>query len=154
MDIPRAGVEALQIRTKHAVLTSAWLGKADNLKFFQGALNAYQGLLGLTSLDWLARQDAVSGGYQPSSLFVAAWASLPENLDQMTIGEVQNFLHAHGVQLSDDAVANSNVGTINQVKNSELAAVIHSDNEALGLGVDQNDFSSAHAPIVQQGGAA
>ena len=108
----------------------------------------------------MAEKDARSpSGYEPPAHLQAAWAALPEDAEQLTIDQVQQFLTAQGVQLTRDPIAHGHFVGGQQLKGSEVAAVDLNDEHA-PAGVDGNDGSSLHAAsckaaiVTREGGAA
>lgn len=148
--IPRAAVQAMADRAKQLVLTTAWIGNADNLRFAQGSLGALTSLLQVPSAaEFLARRDASVGGYQPATGFQAAWAALPVGAKNFTLVEVQEFLRSHGVQVTPHPVANSHIDTVRNLKNSEVPPIDLNDKHDAAR-ADVNNGSGLHtaAPVV------
>jgi hypothetical protein len=149
--IERTAVEAMHNRAKQLVLTQAWLGKPDGLRFAQGVMSSLEGLLHSEMPACFANRDASLGGYQPTAGFEAAWSALPVGAKNFTLAEAQEFLRAQGVELSTDALALLHVNAVGDLKNGVLTPV-DLDNEHDAATADVNDSSSLHvSPCVNDG---
>jgi hypothetical protein len=157
--IPHAAIVALHNRAKQLVLTQAWLGRAEGLRFAQGALSQLSDLLFSNGPACVAQRDASLGGYKPLAGFEAAWATLPVNAKNLTLAEVREFLVAQGVELSADAIPHFQADAVEQLKD-DMVAVVNTHNEHdsasadLGNGSGLHSSSLMNAAIVAQGGAA
>jgi hypothetical protein len=119
--IDRREVEAMHNRAKQLVLTQAWLGKGEGLRFAQGMLSAFQSLTDCSGSQFAAQRDASMGGYRPLAGFEAAWAALPVDAKNLSLVQIQQFLVAHGVELSTDALSNSNVNAVSDLDHTIVA---------------------------------
>lgn len=141
--IERREVEALRNRAKQLILTQAWLGKTEGLRFAQGSFSALQSLLDSDGESYLADRDDSLGGYQPLAGFEAAWASFPIGAKNLSLSEVQEFLALQGVELSADAVTNMQVNSGADLKGREVAPFDLHDEHGLTR-ADLDDGSSLH----------
>lgn len=145
--IERGAVEAMHNRAKQRLLTQAWLGKADGLRFAQGALSELGALLNSKGPAFVAARDASMGGYQPLAGFEAAWAALPINAKNFTVAEVQEFLRFHGVKPAPDAVSNLRIDAIGDLENGKVSAV-DLDDEHDAARAESDDGAGLHwAPL-------
>lgn len=157
--IERSAVQAMHNRAKQLVLTQAWLGKAEGLRFAQGALSALHSIIEGLGAPFAAQRDASMGGYRALAGFEAAWAALPVGAKNFTLVEAQEFLSAHGVEVATDALANSKVDTVSNLEDGMVPA-INGNDEHDSTRADVGDGSGLHdSPfldhaIVAQGGAA
>lgn len=140
--IDRSAVEAMHNRARQLVLTCGYLGNAQNLRFAQGCLSSLSYLLDGGGV-FLATRDASIGGYQPVTGFEAAWAALPVSAKNFSLAEVQELLRVNGVELSPDAVTDSQISAVRQLKDREVAAVNLDDEHPL-LCVDPNNGAGLH----------
>lgn len=157
--ISRACVAAMHNRAKQLVLTQAWLGKPDGLKFAQGLLNGTGSLLDAKGAEFCAARDESFGGYQPLAGFETAWACLPVGVERFTLAQVQEFLRSHGVEIPADAISDSQINVVIQFKDNVLPVIDGDDGHDAAL-TNFNNSASLHlasngdADIVQEGGAA
>lgn len=155
--IDRSAVEAMHNRAKQLVLIQALLNKADGLRFAQGAMSELGALLTCSGPSFAAGRDASMGGYQPLAGFETAWAALPDGAKNFTLSEVQEFLRAHGIEVSTDAITDRQVNGVNQLKN-RIVTAINGHDEHHSASTDLNNGSGLHAttsvvvdtPIVAQ----
>jgi len=144
------GFLALSNSAKNGILAGALLGKPGNVAFFQGFLNALH-CIERDGATKAAAAQASRGGYMPSAAFDACWSKLPENIERMTLTEVQQFLRANGVELAFDPVADQKLNAIEQFENKGIPVVDAHDEHAEPR-VDVHDSSSLHAaPLFETG---
>jgi hypothetical protein len=105
--INEASRQAMLARYQGMLLIGAWLGKAHNVSFAQGAINALKWVNESSSADFAATTDALAGGYHPPACLQAAWACLPVGLESFSLAQVQQFLTAQGVEMADQYSATS-----------------------------------------------
>lgn len=141
--IDRAAVEAFCNRAKQLVLTSAYLGSAENLLFAQGCLNALKSVLSPTSSHMLARRDASLGGYQALAGFEAAWAALPIDAERLSMVQVQEFLRSHGVQVATDSVTDTQFNAVAKLQDA-VGAVVKLDDKHAVAAIDVQDGCVLH----------
>ena len=158
--INHSAAEALHNRAKQLVLTMAWLGKAKELSFAQGALCELGALLGSEGPAFLAARDASMGGYQPHTGFKTAWAALPAGAENFTLAEVQKFLAGHGIEVSTDVVTHGNAYAAAGLKDSEVTALPYGHDEHGSERAELKDGRCLHvltrveSAIVAQGGVS
>lgn len=141
--IDRAAVEAFCNRAKQLVLTSAYLGNAENLLFAQGCLNALKSVLSPTSSHMLARRDASLGGYQALAGFEGAWAALPVDAERLSLGQVQEFLRSHGVQVATDSVTDTQFNAVAKLHCGKCT-VVNGNNEHGAARTELDDGAGLH----------
>jgi len=141
-NIERSAVEAMHNRARQLVLTCGYLGNAKNLRFAQGCLSSLSYLLRGGGA-FAAARDASIGGYQPATGFEAAWAGLPVGAKNLSLAEVQEFLRVNGVEITPDAVTDSQISAVRQLKDREVAAV-NLDDEHSPVCVDPNNGAVLH----------
>lgn len=151
-----AGLEALRNRAKHGLLIGALLDRPSSFAHFRGELKALSALeRGLG--DKAAAKDSAAGGYLPLADLQTAWATLPVDIERLTLVDVQQLLRAKGVQIAGNPASDSKLDAVEQLEDSVGAAVdLHDEHPAPR--VDLNDGASQHgAPleksIVAQGDA-
>jgi hypothetical protein len=128
-------------------LTQAQLNRPEGVRFAQGAINAYRSIL-RDAGQLLARRDAkLPSGYLPFTDFQAAWASLPDNIEHMTVAEVQDFLHTHGVEIATDTVTNGNINGVVKLKDDVVTAIDQHD-EHDAAPADVGNGAGCHAESV------
>lgn len=153
-------IQALQNRARQGILIAAELNKPANLRFWQGFHNALRALSNGFGQK-LAESDQSMGGHKPAGCFQAAWAALPDNIERLSLIEVQQLLRTHGVKVPANAVAEPQVNAIDQLP-GRTVTVVEADHELAVAAVDLHDGASLHAAapvvadaaIVAQGGAA
>lgn len=98
---------------------------------------------------------------QPQSGVQAALARLPDHCERLSFAAMESLMRAQGVDFAPDAVANSNVDAVVQLKDAVSMVVMFDDKHAVA-GVDVQDGGRVHgSPLVvetailsQEGGAA
>lgn len=156
--ITRAAAQALLDRATVLLLTAALQNHEPRAQYARGSINTLRSLLTCDGAEFAARKDAASGAYQPPACLEAAWAALPIDVERLSLVEVQQFLAAQGVEIATKAVTHSQIDSVQQLENGEVATVNLNDEHAAHA-VDVSDGSKHAEPsdvlvIVTEGGAA
>ena len=157
--IDRSAVLAMHNRARQLVLTCAFLGNPQNLRFAQGCLSSLQSVLDERGAFIAARDESI-GGYEPATGFEAAWAALPVSAKNFSLAEMQEFLRCHGVEISLDLVPGGQIDAVLQFKNGEFTPFNLNKEETVAR-VESDDGAGLHAAplvvvdaaIVTKGGA-
>lgn len=155
--IDRSAVEAMHNRAKELVLTNGLIGDAQSLRFAQGWLDVTSCLLRGKTAPLAAQLDASIGGYQPLAIFKAAWPALPDSAKNFTLAQMQEFLVAHGAEVSTKAVAYGQFHEVNALEDAKVS-VVDGNDEMRAVAANLNNGSGLHAaasvvvdtPIVAQ----
>lgn len=151
--ITRESVQALLNRAITGLLYAASINAPLRVEYWRGNIKGLRDLLTGDGAECAARKDALSGAYQPPACFEAAWAALPENVEDLSLAQMQQFLAAHRIEVATDPVAHRHLEAVQQLKGSEVPA-LDLDDEHAPAGVDVGDDASHGAAIVAEGGAA
>ncbi len=134
--------QALINRAKTALLVAAQAGDTLRFKWWQGYA---KGLLDASSThnSALEIKDQSLGGYKPAAYLQAAWACLPENVQHLSFGDVQQLLNANGIECTRDSIADLDIDAAKQLKNSVVTTVDLND-EVTQQVIHKTDNTSLH----------
>ena len=107
--IPAAEVQALLDRSLVGLLFAAQLGRPNAYLMRRGTIDALQTLLRPPGCVNLAALDAKALGYEPPAYYKAAVAAFPFRGERLSMAEMQQFLLAHGVEITPDPIHDQKV---------------------------------------------
>ncbi len=147
-------INALMARARAGLLVAADLENPAAFNFWLGYIDALRALsLDAQALDHIVSRDRSSGGYQPPAYLEAAFTALPKDVKALSLGDVQQFLRAQGIEPTCDLVSDRNVDGIEKLEHGKSASVDpHQEHAAAVVNHDHGAF--AHGRMVAEGGAA
>ncbi len=134
--------QSLVDRAKTMLLVAA---QTDNPIRFMLSKGYMKGLLDASSNhnSELEDKDKSQGGYKPATYLQAAWAALPNDMENITLRDVQQLLSTNGVECARDSAAQSDIDAALHLKSSVVTPV-DLNNETTVQVINKTNNTSLH----------